>query len=1065
MQTTKLVSGANCSVPSEKLHIEVILSPSQISGMEVDVSAFVLATTGKVSSDEDMVFYGQPCPGNNSVAFLSNNSGCAEFTVDLPMQLASTEKIAFAATIHENSTNFGEFNSLQIIVKNSAGSEVLQAVFLCNGMTESALILGELYLRQGQWKFRAVGQGFAGGLKPLAEHFGVNIDDAPPTTTTPPPETSNNDFFSQPVGTPKVNRAEFTPQPASAPKAKNTEFLSQPAPTHSMHSLNIADVQKETIRLLSDTQKALNDVISSSYIVDGNESDQKQTLEKGFITQQQEILKNEAQKAENLEMVVAVVGTMKAGKSTSINAIVGQEVLPNRALPMTALPTLVTHALGQIEPVLYFNHTRPLIELSHKLLNELGNINTSVGNNRYPFLGSEAGVNLSTKLKHNNGFNFQEKYKGQLEIFDFLHELNDLMRMAKELKVEPPYAEYQSVDNLPRIEVEFYHLKHSNEGYGRLSILDTPGPNEFGQSDALKKVFQMQLRQASAVLLVMDYTQLNSESDGALRQEVDSIKEDLGDRLFVLVNKFDNASKNTMNKEQTRSYVATNLLGDVPEDKVFPVSSWLGYLANRALGELERNGGIDPLSDWVADFGGRAFGKRWEKFIEDPEEVREASEELWEDSNFQSPLDKVIKEAHAKAAFEALGSSLDKISNLVGELDKGAKGRISGLETDIDTLKSIVVGIENDVNSLDVLEDKFERNIKAEIDLVNEKVMEKTEASINYAINDLQTAFSIGKDSELERAQRAHDKHNHKSNNSLLQSLVSGALGFSSSHDAQKHSAEDVENSELSDITANDDGVISFSEQKAATEFLKKIEDLLKSVIKGIDSETDKIIKDRIAKLQKNIDYLMDKNVNKVIQKAQEKLNDNGVEVVFRLPIFAIKDTSQVSYQSFIEHVENKSEIRVGSRVKSGFWAGFKNVFNDDWGREEYDYKVDLFEVSLEQIRRQSTEMLNGHADKVKQSQSDFLAKDLNGQIKEHIATIQNYLDRYRGDLIQGLNDQKKDNDKKEQQKMELNGLIPRLSQCIEDADDQAIMLGRIKNDSLTASYSVTSARKEPAIV
>jgi tellurite resistance protein TerA len=191
MSVTQLVAGANCPVPPEKLQVEVTLSPAQVSGAEVDISAFALTGNGKVRGDDDMVFYGQPRPGNGSVAFVSNAAGRAEFSIDIPKLLATTEKIAFTATIHENRKTFGAFTSLQVTVKNAAGQAVLVATLPATGMVESALILGELYLRQGQWKFRAVGQGFAGGLKPLAEHFGVDISDSPaapaPAAAPPPP--------------------------------------------------------------------------------------------------------------------------------------------------------------------------------------------------------------------------------------------------------------------------------------------------------------------------------------------------------------------------------------------------------------------------------------------------------------------------------------------------------------------------------------------------------------------------------------------------------------------------------------------------------------------------------------------------------------------------------------------------------------------------------------------------------------------------------------------------------------------------------------------------------------
>lgn len=210
MSLIQLVAGANCPVPHEKLHVEVLLSPIQVSGADVDISAFVLTASSKVRGDDDMVFYGQPSPGNGSVAFLANSAGRAEFSVDLPRLLAGTEKIAFTATIHENRASFGAFKSLQVTVKNAAGQAVLQSILTANDMAESALILGELYFRQGQWKFRAVGQGFAGGLKPLAEHFGVKISDPTPASASPVPPSPV--IANKPVSLSKVTLDKTKPR-------------------------------------------------------------------------------------------------------------------------------------------------------------------------------------------------------------------------------------------------------------------------------------------------------------------------------------------------------------------------------------------------------------------------------------------------------------------------------------------------------------------------------------------------------------------------------------------------------------------------------------------------------------------------------------------------------------------------------------------------------------------------------------------------------------------------------------------------------------------------------------
>lgn len=205
MTTKTLIPGANHPIPRDILTITVQLSPPTVSGAEVDISAFLLNASGKVRGDDDMVFYGQPRPGKGDVALSGSGVGEATFTVNLPQLSADVEKIAFTATIHENKKSFAAFTSLTVKVQDASGECLLAAVLPARDMIESALILGEIYLRQGQWKFRAVGQGFTGGLRPLAEHFGVEVrvSDAP-VTTAPVVQSS-----STPVPSP-VSLTKFT---------------------------------------------------------------------------------------------------------------------------------------------------------------------------------------------------------------------------------------------------------------------------------------------------------------------------------------------------------------------------------------------------------------------------------------------------------------------------------------------------------------------------------------------------------------------------------------------------------------------------------------------------------------------------------------------------------------------------------------------------------------------------------------------------------------------------------------------------------------------------------------
>lgn len=185
---TPLQPGANTAVPSDALTITLKLEPASVANLAVDISAFLLAENGKVRGDQDMVFYGQTRNANGSVHLAESSAGQARFTVNLPDIEAALEKIAFTATIDENRQPFAAFRSIELTLQQGS-TPIASARIATEGMKETALILGEFYRRQGAWKFRVVGQGFAGGLQPLAEHFGVEISE-PAAPPPPPPKVS-----------------------------------------------------------------------------------------------------------------------------------------------------------------------------------------------------------------------------------------------------------------------------------------------------------------------------------------------------------------------------------------------------------------------------------------------------------------------------------------------------------------------------------------------------------------------------------------------------------------------------------------------------------------------------------------------------------------------------------------------------------------------------------------------------------------------------------------------------------------------------------------------------------
>lgn len=409
---------------------------------------------------------------------------------------------------------------------------------------------------------------------------------------------------------------------------------------------------------------------------------------------QQAMLNNELRKITRLEMVLAIVGTMKAGKSTTINAIVGTEVLPNRNRPMTALPTLIRHTPGQKEPVLHFAHVSPIDALIKQLQQKLSNYDRGKLTRRL-----EIDKDMNTLLgRIEQGEAFEKHYLGAQPIFQCLKSLNDLVRLSRALRVDFPFSDYAAIEHIPVIEVEFVHLAGLNAYPGQLTLLDTPGPNEAGQPH-LQRMLSEQLARASAVLAVMDYTQLKSVSDEEVRQAISAVGKSVP--LFALVNKFDQKDRNSDDEEQVRAMISGTLMkGHISPGQIFPVSSMWAYLANRARSEITSRGVLpDPREQrWVQDFAEAALGRRWRTAdLADAEHIRHAADLLWEDSLFEQPIRKLIYAAYANASLYALRSASHKLLNYANNTREYLDFRYQGLTVAFDELQRNIARLEEDM--------------------------------------------------------------------------------------------------------------------------------------------------------------------------------------------------------------------------------------------------------------------------------------------------------------------------------------------------------------------------------
>ena len=195
--SANLVRGANTTISTGTAAglVAVQLSwPVLTAGMELDPSAFLVTASGVVRGDSDFVFYNNETSPEGSVRLLPDTKQDGDrhvrtVLVDVAKIPAEIVRIVLAVTIYQagaRKQTFGQVGQLGARVLDSANTELCRFDFTADTGAEAALVFGELYRRNADWKFRAVGQGHRGGLADLATGLGIEVE----KEADPPPSSS-----------------------------------------------------------------------------------------------------------------------------------------------------------------------------------------------------------------------------------------------------------------------------------------------------------------------------------------------------------------------------------------------------------------------------------------------------------------------------------------------------------------------------------------------------------------------------------------------------------------------------------------------------------------------------------------------------------------------------------------------------------------------------------------------------------------------------------------------------------------------------------------------------------
>ena len=793
-----------------------------------------------------------------------------------------------------------------------------------------------------------------------------------------------------------------------------------------MHEQNIELIRKEAIRLIGWEIELLEELRIKNIVTGSHQESEKATYTPQKILKDIEVLQGEQHKLKNLQMTLAIVGTMKAGKSTTINAIVGSEILPNRNRPMTALPTIIKHKPGQVTPVLRFPNKKPAHDFCCSIAEK----------DNHKELETKDPDLAKTMNDICNGWEIKDEYTGAEEIFQFLRQLNDLVRVSNITGVPFPYEEYDEIHELPAIEVQFETLRKENN-IGEFSLLDTPGPNEAGMK-ALSGMMEDQLQKASAVLAVMDFTQLKSEADDEVRNILKSISAYTKGRLFALVNKYDQKDRNSIRIDPMKDLIAETLMdGEISRDKIYPVSSKYGYLANCALSAVNQAQKTKtPLvlteAPWHEDFADLALGRRWkEDDFEDLEKIKTAATDLWEDSLFAAPLKEVIQKSHANAAAIALDSVASKLSRIIEKIENYLAVRGSSLDRDVNEIQVMIDAIQNDIDKIDQLKTDAENTKETAVSQLTKQCTELFNDGKSEALDVILTYFQTGKVEERKRREQRRQKEQNEqdTHRSRFAMLVNDLL----SKRKRKIAGPNF------DPKAP---IIRFEkeERDKAEKFISNVSKALEAVLNNTMEAVNKTLDNVIHDFDVNMNDWVAKPSNMLLNGLQERMNKKGIKISLSLPNID-RLNLPFSGKQLVATVESKTEKATRSVARESFGGSCKRFFGsifgqDAWGYDDITYDKKYYIVDIKKLEKQATkEIEKAFSNLTSTGIKMTIEKPLANSLNAFFTDLSELVENIRGDLLQGLQDSQEKSSEKKRLLSEIRQLQKVTPECKEDAE------------------------------
>lgn len=782
------------------------------------------------------------------------------------------------------------------------------------------------------------------------------------------------------------------------------------------------------------------------------------------------VLADERLKVAQLEYHIVFTGTMKAGKTTAINAIVGANILPTRPEAMTTLPTFIKSNQSLPHPILTIKQASRINVFLEKI--HTGEVRISAE--------KETELKPGVRTAYENikaGEKIPEKYvEGAVEIAKVLSILNDSLRIAELAEMGNSLMEVFSVaEDLPIVEVAFSPMSGliDSTSHGRLVLVDSPGPNEAKHSTKLIKIVKDQLARCSAMVIVSNFIVEDARDEEDMKGILDEYITNNPEQNILLINRYDSAKLDGPTPEETRKANSVRY-PKISPNRIFLVAAIKAKSASLVQRDLEEFGVVkdDKIESEFAEIGfGDAYDKEAEEYdgvkYKDIKKWRNAVSKVWEKSFFSSiPINSkkgrqagdgeltpmsCIKEAARQAdrlCIEACLRALDTQNRLINTF-LAVRGRLN--DDELGGLSEDLKSLGRDLDDLALGKETLNKDIQKLTHQLSELIAEQRINLETHAENEIRRIFRL--ENEKSRAMQDASPLNKRG---LFIRFVEGVSRMLPTGQRNKDTSARLndDNSlptlQLPNQLAGDYVEdVSFNSKSDAMGFQIKLEESISTFIKEICIQCEEEVKRSVLTLAVTVKELVEIGMHATFQKAATRLDREFTGKLSEEPI----DLSMIVNIGAGERAKPSKNTFTKTKIvnESGFWgeikrdtATFWNAIGGEeknWGKITVHETMTTFHVEAADLMDIYIKRLNIFQTNLQETVEISVKKKVIDGVDTYFCEVVEYLEAYKNEISDVLSDHKLDVEERIALRQKVQELKERVEQVLEDIAEATDLL------------------------